>query len=55
MEKKFSSMRALDNADEKITHCVSCGNIATHEARFSVEGATLIEKYCGSCANKDIR
>ena len=52
MEKKLSSIRQLDDASGKITHCVSCGNIATHEAIFSVEGATIIEKYCDSCVKK---
>ena len=27
MEKKFSSLRPLDEVGGKITHCVSCGNI----------------------------
>lgn len=55
MEKKFLSVRPLDDVSGKITHCVSCGNIATQEARFSVEGATIIEKYCDSCVKKDMR
>jgi hypothetical protein len=55
LEKKFSLLRPLDDASGKITHCVSCGNIATQEAIFSVEGATIIEKYCDSCVKKDIK
>ncbi|HET6589623.1 MAG TPA: hypothetical protein VFG45_05615 [Candidatus Nitrosocosmicus sp.] len=45
MEKKFSLLRPLDDVSRKIIHCVSCGNIATQEAIFSVDGATIIEKY----------
>ena len=55
MEKKFSSIRALVDVGGKITHCVSCGNTATQEAIFTVEGASVIEKYCDSCAKKEIK
>ncbi|CAN5842028.1 hypothetical protein BH23THE1_BH23THE1_34780 [soil metagenome] len=55
MEKNFSSIRVLDDVGGKITHCVCCGNTATQEAIFAVEGATIIEKYCDSCAKKEIR
>jgi hypothetical protein len=55
MEKKFSSIRAFVDAGGKIKYCVSCGNTATQEAIFAVEGATMIEKYCDSCAKKNIK
>ena len=55
MEKKLSSIRPVYDASGKISHCVSCGNISTQEAIFSVEGATIIEKYCDSCVKKDIK
>ena len=55
MEKKFSSIRALVDDGGKTKHCVSCGNTATQEAIFAVEGATIIEKYCDSCAKKEIK
>ena len=54
MEKKFSSIGAFVDADGKIKPCVICGNTATQEAIFAVEGATIIEKYCDSCAKKNI-
>ncbi len=53
MEKNFSSIRAFVDVGGKTTHCVSCGNTATQEAIFTVEGATIIEKYCDSCAKKE--
>jgi hypothetical protein len=28
---------------------VNDGNVATHTAYFSVEGATIIERYCDTC------
>ncbi len=52
--KKFSSIRALVDDGGKTKHCVSCSNTATQEALFTVEGATIIEKYCDSCAKKSI-
>jgi hypothetical protein len=52
--KKFSSIRAFVDVGGKTKYCVSCGNTATQEAIFSVEGATILEKYCDSCAKKNI-
>ena len=52
--KSFSSIRAFVNVGGKTKYCVSCGNTATQEAIFSVEGATILEKYCDSCAKKNI-
>jgi hypothetical protein len=54
MEKNISSIRAFVDADGKTKPCVICGNTATQEAIFTVEGATIIEKYCDSCAKKNI-
>ena len=55
MEKNFSSIRAFVDLGGKTKYCVSCGNTATQEAIFAVEGATMIEKYCDSCAKKEIK
>ena len=55
MEKKFSSIRAFVDVGGKTKHCVICGNTATQEAIFTVEGATILEKYCDSCAKKNIK
>jgi hypothetical protein len=52
--KKLSLMRAFVDVDGKIKHCVSCGNTATQEAVFTVDGATILEKYCDTCAKKNI-
>jgi MinD superfamily P-loop ATPase len=52
--KKFSSMRTLVDVSGKTKYCVSCSNTATQEAIFTVEGATIIEKYCDSCAKKSL-
>jgi hypothetical protein len=55
MEKNFSSIRAFVNVGGKTKHCVNCSNTATQEVIFTVEGATMIEKYCDSCAKKNIK
>ena len=52
--KKFSSIRAYVDVNGKTRYCVSCSNIATQEAIFTVDGATILEKYCDSCAKKNI-
>ncbi len=33
-------------------YCSSCGAIATKIARYKIEGASLIEKYCEECLSK---
>ena len=53
--KNLSSISAFVDVGGKTKYCVSCGNTATQEAIFAVEGATIIEKYCDSCAKKEIR
>ena len=53
--KKFSSIGAFVDVSGKTRYCVSCSNTATQEAIFTVEGATIIEKYCDSCAKKGIK
>ena len=52
--KKFSSLRAFVDVNGNTKPCVICGNKATQEAIFTVEGATIIEKYCDSCSKKNI-
>jgi hypothetical protein len=52
MEKNFSSIRAFVDVGGKTKYCVNCGNTATQEAIFTVEGATMIEKYFHSCAKE---
>lgn len=51
--KKFSSMRAFVDVSGKTKYCISCGNIATQEAIYAADGASIIEKYCDSCAKKN--
>jgi hypothetical protein len=55
MEKAFSLLRSFVNVKENPKFCVSCGNMATKEALFNVDGAVLIEKYCDTCAQKEVK
>ncbi len=55
MEKKFSSMRTFVDVGGNTKPFAICGSKATQEALFTVEGATIIEKYCDSCAKKGIK
>ncbi len=55
MKKKFSSIRTLVDVGGNAKPCVICGKTATQEAIFTVEGASIIEKYCDSCAKKNIK
>lgn len=52
--KKFSSIRAYVDVSGKSKYCVSCSNTATQEVIFTADGATILEKYCDSCAKKNI-
>jgi hypothetical protein len=54
MKKNFSSIRAFVDASGKTKYCVSCSNTATQEVIFTADGATILEKYCDSCAKKNI-
>ena len=51
--KKFSLIRAFVDVNGNTKPCVICGNTATQEAVFTVDGATIIEKYCDSCSKKN--
>ena len=53
--KKFSSIGPFVDVDGWIKPCLICGIPATQEAIFTVDGATIVEKYCDSCSKKDIR
>jgi hypothetical protein len=52
VEKRLTSLRPITEHRDKTKFCAYCGNIATQEALFKVEGAYLIEKYCDICVKK---
>jgi hypothetical protein len=50
MKKTFTSLRSISASNGKTKFCKTCGNTATQEALFNVEGdITVIERYCGTC------
>jgi hypothetical protein len=52
MEKRLTSLRPFTAHRDETKFCAQCGNVATQEALFKVEGACLIEKYCDICVKK---
>lgn len=52
--KKFTLLMAFVNVGEKTKYCINCGNKATQEAIFAADGASIVEKYCDSCAKNEI-
>jgi hypothetical protein len=53
MEKTLISVKEFPIPGEKIIRqkdrrrrCILCGSLASHEAVFKVEGASLVERYC---------
>jgi hypothetical protein len=52
VEKRLTSLRPFTKHRDKTKFCAYCGNIATQEALFKVDGASLIEKYCDICVKK---
>ncbi len=55
MEKTLISVEVIPIPDvgnrqkDKRKRCVFCGNLASHEAIFKVEGASVVERYCSVC------
>ena len=54
-KKVFSLLRAFVDVGKKGKFCVSCGYTATKEALFNVDGAVLLEKYCDTCAEREVK
>jgi hypothetical protein len=52
VQKRLTSLRPFTKHGDKTKFCALCGNIATQEALFKVDGASLIEKYCDVCVKK---
>lgn len=56
MEKIFSMFRSFSDSGRKTKFCITCGNKATQEALFIVgDGMIVIEKYCDTCAEKEVK
>ncbi len=46
--KEFPVPEVGRRQKDKRKRCVFCGNLASHEAIFRVQGASLVEWYCGA-------
>ncbi|HEX7178461.1 MAG TPA: hypothetical protein VF220_01965 [Nitrososphaeraceae archaeon] len=52
MEKTFSSIEPFKpNTIVGQKFCVKCASPATKTVRYNIEGATLLERYCDTCAS----
>jgi hypothetical protein len=54
VEKRLTSLRLFTEHRGEKKFCADCGNVATQEALFQVDGASLIEKYCDMCKENKI-
>ena len=52
MTKPYKTRAATVGTKGSTGFCVNCGAIATTEALFKVEGATVIQRYCDDCVRK---
>jgi len=49
---EFKPIEKDEKNKERQYYCIGCGSVATLTALFRIEGATIIERYCDSCAKK---
>ena len=59
LEKIVSSPRTTDVAKKlmikkfaKVSPCCVCGGIPSLEVVYDADGASIVERYCESCANR---
>ncbi|MGC1929833.1 MAG: hypothetical protein WA667_12720 [Candidatus Nitrosopolaris sp.] len=52
MEKRLTSIRPFTDHRGKTKFCAHCGNVATQEPLFELDGASLLDKYCDICVKK---
>jgi hypothetical protein len=49
---EFKPIEIEEKNKGKIYFCIGCGSVATQIAHFKIEGAIIIERYCGACFSK---
>jgi hypothetical protein len=47
---EFKPIEKDEKNKDRRYFCVGCGGVATQTPLFKIEGATIIERYCDSCA-----
>jgi len=50
MYRILKSIEPFTNDPNNKKFCVNCGNVATQMAYFDVDGTTIVERYCHTCA-----
>ncbi|HEX9317694.1 MAG TPA: hypothetical protein VF884_02035 [Nitrososphaeraceae archaeon] len=49
---EFRPIEKGERTKDRSYFCIACGSEATQTALFKIEGATIVERYCDSCAKK---
>ena len=48
--RALRSIEPFTNDPNNEKFCINCGKLATQIAYFYVDGDTIVETYCGTCA-----
>jgi hypothetical protein len=49
LRRPYLTRSAIQTTKKSTGFCITCGKIATTEALFKLEGATIIQRYCDHC------
>jgi hypothetical protein len=49
LRRPYLTRSALHTTKNSTGFCITCGKIATTEALFKLDGATIIQRYCDNC------
>lgn len=49
---EFKPIEKGERTKDRGYFCISCGGAATKTALFKIEGATIVERYCDTCAKQ---
>lgn len=49
--RTLRSIEPFTNDPNNEKFCINCGKLATQMAYFYVDGDTIVERYCGPCAD----
>ncbi len=49
MLRPYQTRPALHTTKKSSGFCITCGEIATTEALFKLEGAMIVQRYCDKC------
>jgi len=49
LRRPYLTRSAIHTTKKSTGFCITCGKVATTEALFKLEGATIIQRYCDNC------